>query len=108
MTKRAQKFDAGKVQLEYLSPVAIEMLGQVLTFGVQKYAPHNWRHGMEWSRVLGALLRHTFAWARGQSLDEETGLSHMAHVMCCAMFLVEYEALGIGTDDCWRPAGGSE
>jgi hypothetical protein len=48
---------------------------------------------------FAALLRHLFAWWRGEELDPESGLSHLAHAGCCLMFLMEYRRNGWGTDD---------
>lgn len=84
------KKDAGKVGLQLLPFEALEEIAKVLDFGAQKYAAHKWRDGMKWSRLLGALLRHTFAWARGQDTDPETGRSHLAHAGCCVVFLLAY------------------
>jgi len=93
------KHDQHKIRMELLSPIALEKIAQVLTFGAQKYADHNWRKGIKWSRVLGAALRHLFAWARGEDKDPETGLSHLAHAGCCIMFLLEYELTHKNLDD---------
>jgi hypothetical protein len=93
------KHDAGKVRLDLLPYESLEEIGKVLTFGASKYDDHNWRGGMAWSRLLGALLRHIFAWASGQDKDPETGLSHLAHAGCCIVFLLSYEKLGAGEDD---------
>jgi hypothetical protein len=51
-----------------------------------------------------ALLRHTFKFIRGETYDEETGLHHMAHVMCNAMFLVNWSVTHPELDDRYRPA----
>lgn len=59
----------------------------------------NWRKGMRWSRLADAALRHLLKWASGSRVDEETGLSHLAHAMCCLMFLLNYEQTGLGEDD---------
>lgn len=82
------KFDQDKPRMDLLDGYAIEELAKVLTFGAKKYAPHNWRKGIAFSRLLAASARHLFAIMRGENLDEETGLHHAAHLMCCAMFLV--------------------
>lgn len=95
----AKKNDAEKIRLELLSVTAMEEIGKVLTFGAKKYDAHNWRKGMAWSRLLGAALRHLTAYMRGEDLDPETGLSHLAHAGCCIMFLLEYQKSGLGTDD---------
>lgn len=95
----ALKYDEDKVPLELLAPTALTEIAKVLQFGAKKYSAHNWRKGMKWSRLLGASLRHLFAYIRGEDKDPETGLSHLAHLGCCVMFLLEYQLLGLGTDD---------
>lgn len=85
------KHDQGKVQAELLSPIAMLEIAKVMSFGAGKYNEENWRQGIAWKRVLGAAMRHLFAYLGGQDKDPETGLSHMAHLGCCAMFILEYE-----------------
>lgn len=93
------KKDGGKVRMDLLPVYPLQEVAKVLTFGATKYAPNRWRKGMEWSRLYGAVLRHIFAWFRGQDTDPETGLSHLAHAICGLMFLLEYSRTGAGTDD---------
>ncbi len=80
------KYDADKLPMELLDSAAIEGLCAVLAFGRSKYSAHNWRGGISWGRLLGALLRHTFAILRGEFNDPESGLPHIDHVGCCWMF----------------------
>lgn len=82
------KFDCDKVRMDLLDVSAINQLAAVLTFGSKKYAAHNWRGGISTSRLLAALLRHVFNYLGGQDNDEESGLSHIAHAMCCCMFIL--------------------
>ncbi len=98
------KHDTEKNQLELLSAPAIACLGQVLTYGAKKYAPNNWRNGggLAFTRVIGATLRHVFAFAGGEDVDPETNLPHIAHAMCCCMFLLEYVLLKRGIDDRYK------
>ena len=95
----AIKFDAGKPPLGLISRIALEEEAKVMEFGKQKYGTHNWRQGMDFSRLMDAMLRHTYAFADGEDLDPETGLSHLAHARCCAAFLLEYQGRKVGTDD---------
>lgn len=95
----ALKFDAEKVRLELFHFGALEEIGKVLTFGAQKYGADNWRQGMSWRRLIGAAMRHLYAFARGQDRDPETGLSHLAHCGCCVVFLLGYQLEKLGTDD---------
>lgn len=96
---QAVKNDSGKLRYDLYPPEALEGVVQVLSFGAQKYSSRNWEKGMDWGRVFAALMRHMWAWWRGEGLDPETGLSHLHHAACCITFLQTYEARGIGTDD---------
>lgn len=91
MTEEALKFDNGKLPMDLLDPEWMEGVAQVLQFGAQKYAAHNWRKGMEWSRLYAAVQRHLNAFAKGWEYDDETGLSHLLHASCGLMFLYEMQ-----------------
>lgn len=84
------KFDQGKVRTDLLDPLAMEGTAEVLGKGAIKYEDRNWEKGMKWSRPYGALLRHLFAFWRGEDIDPETGLYHIDQVGCNAMFLQRY------------------
>lgn len=96
------KHDSEKPRVDLLSSIALIEIAKVMTFGAKKYAAHNWRGGIAWSRVLGAALRHLLAFLGGQDKDPETGLSHLAHLGCCVMFLLEYEVTHPELDDRYR------
>jgi hypothetical protein len=99
---------AGKARLDLVPPAAIEQIAQVLTFGAGKYGDNNWCRGARWGRYYSALLRHVFAWWRGENLDPETGLSHLAHAGCCLLFLMEYQRNDWGSDDRFTEPDGAE
>ncbi len=94
-----RKFDQDKNTLELLPFDALEAVGRVLQHGKKKYSSNNWRGGMAWSRLLGAALRHLFAWGQGEDQDPETGESHLAHAACCVLFLLAYTITPAGQDD---------
>lgn len=94
-----RKNDDGKVRLDLLPTEALEEIAKVLTFGAKKYAAHNWRKGFVWSRTVAAMLRHLYAWMRGEDKDPESGLSHMAHVGCNVLFLLTFIVTKTGEDD---------
>lgn len=98
----ALKFDGNKAPLELLPAPALEAISEVLAFGKAKYAAWNWAKGFAWSRLIGAALRHLFAFARGEDKDPESGLSHLAHAGCCILFLIAHERCGLGTDDRYK------
>ena len=94
-----RKDDQEKLPYHLLPPELMEGVATVLQFGARKYAPRNWELGMSWSRPFSALMRHMWAWWRGEKADPETGLSHLWHAGCCLAFLIAYEQRQTGTDD---------
>ena len=102
------KNDNGKNRLDLLPVEALLEIGKVLTFGAQKYSDENWRQGCAWSRYYAAAQRHLYAWKYGDDLDEDSGLSHLAHANCCILFLLTSSLLGLGTDDRWRKPKAAE
>lgn len=93
------KFDGDKLRYDLIPPELLHETALVLTYGAVKYAPRNWEKGMKWGRCFGALMRHMWAWWRGQDRDPETGFSHLSHAACCIAFLIAYEHRCIGEDD---------
>lgn len=86
----AVKYDEEKIMADLLVPEFIEAVAEVMTQGAKKYAPNNWQ-GLKKNRILAALYRHLLAYHRGEMLDKESGLSHIAHIGANAMFLYWFE-----------------
>lgn len=88
----AVKHDQEKQPYELISLDALESLADVLKYGAKKYSAWNWtiNGGLSWMRVFAAAIRHLFAWARGEDYDAESKMPHLAHAMCCIMFLLHY------------------
>ena len=88
----AIKYDHDKTDWSLMPFEAIEEINKVLDFGANKYAAHNWKkgEGFKYTRVLNSLLRHIFAYMRGEDKDPESGLSHLAHAGCNIVFLLYY------------------
>ncbi|ATO56886.1 MULTISPECIES: dATP/dGTP diphosphohydrolase domain-containing protein [Bartonella] len=99
MAFEADKNDSGKPRVDLIPPLTLLEVGRVLEFGANKYGASNWLHGMNWSRLYGAALRHLLAWFGGEDKDLESGLPHLAHAVCCLLFLMEFEAQQIGCDN---------
>jgi hypothetical protein len=47
----------------------------------------NWQKGLKTTEICESLLRHTFAYLNGEDNDKESGISHIGHIQCNAMFL---------------------
>lgn len=84
------KYDQDKPDMSLISSIALNKLAMVLTAGKHKYAAHNWRKGIEISRLISAAMRHIAAYNGGEDLDYETGLPHIAQAMCNCMFILEF------------------
>ena len=86
------KFDSEKPRMDLLPPKAISEVAKVLGFGAEKYGPENWRllENLQ-DRYTAGALRHIFAHMDGEELDPESGMSHLAHALCCLLFKLEIE-----------------
>lgn len=94
MTMRVEgvKFDNDKPQWSLLPFKALKEVVDVLTYGAKKYAPDNWKKVPDARRrYIDAGFRHLTAYASGEKLDSETGKSHLAHAMCCLLYLLAFE-----------------
>ena len=96
------KYDQDKPRTDLLDPLALEGLARVMGFGAKKYAAHNWRGGISVSRLIGSVLRHTFAILRGEDLDPESGLPHVDHLGASWMMLSNMMKTRPDLDDRWR------
>lgn len=97
--KEGIKFDKDKLRFDLIPVRPLEEVARVYTIGAKKYSDRNWEKGLKWSRVFGALLRHAFAWWRGEKYDLENGQHHLASVCWNALALMEYENTHSELDD---------
>jgi hypothetical protein len=77
------KHDSGKPDLSMVSYELMEAVAKVRMFGMIKYSRDNWKNGFKVTRSCAAALRHIFLFLRGDTLDSESGLPHLAHAVCC-------------------------
>jgi hypothetical protein len=93
-TTGGRKFDAGKLRYGLLPPSALKATVDVLTFGAEKYEPGNWKKvPNSKERYFDAAQRHLWAWAEGEQFDQESSKHHLAHAICCLMFLYEHDVV---------------
>lgn len=93
-TTGGRKFDGGKLRYGLLPPLALKATVDVLTFGAEKYEPDNWKHVPDSKRrYFDAAQRHLWAYKEGEQIDPESGRHHLAHALCCLMFLYEHDIL---------------
>lgn len=86
------KYDQDKPRWGLLPFKELEAVVDVLTSGSKKYSDGNWKivpNAEE--RYFDAMLRHISQYRYGEKNDSETGKSHLAHAMCCSLFLLWFD-----------------
>lgn len=71
-----------------------------------KYDARNWEKGYGWSFSFAAMMRHAWAFWRGEDIDPETGSPHMAAVAWHAFTLMEFGRTHPEKDDRPKDAHG--
>lgn len=112
---KALRYNEGKPKLSLIDLEALIPCANVLEYGADKYTVYedtggneikgsevgilsetlkvkvdgrdNWKNGLKKTEVLDSLLRHIAALRNGEDIDPESGLSHIGHIQCNAMFL---------------------
>lgn len=116
MKKGGLRFNAGKLKWGLVSWRALAPMVQVLMYGAHKYTTfkkedgttitgaeisvedakglevvssgaNNWKLGLNYVGITESLKRHLFAFLEGEDVDDESGISHVGHILCNAMFL---------------------
>ena len=79
---------------------ALELVAEHYGKGAEKYPPFdnddgygvldNWRRGYAWSLSFAAMMRHAWAFWRGEDIDPETGSPHLAAIVWHALTLLHW------------------
>lgn len=85
-----RKFDSDKTDYSLLPLKSLKEVTEVLGMGAIKYSRDNWRYVEDReNRYWAAAMRHMISWKEGDKQDDESGKNHLAHAVCCLMFLSE-------------------
>tara|TARA_R110000822_G_scaffold227017_1_gene359667 strand:- start:51931 stop:52347 length:417 start_codon:yes stop_codon:yes gene_type:complete len=116
MEEKGLRFNTGKLKWSLVSWKALAPMVQVLSYGAHKYTTfkrddgstvtgaqiskedskgleivtsgaNNWKGGLKYTEVAESLKRHLFEFVEGEDNDGESGLHHIGHILCNAMFL---------------------
>ena len=93
------KNDTGKLRFDLIPSKPLELLAEVYTIGAKKYSDRNWEKGIQWGRIFAAMMRHAWAYWRGEKLDPVDGQHHLASVAWGAFALMEFETTHPELDD---------
>ncbi len=87
MTQQGDRKNQGKLKWSLVPQSALIPMVRVLEFGAQKYAPYNWMKGLSITETCESLKRHLDSFLEGEDIDPESGISHIGHIQCNALFL---------------------
>jgi hypothetical protein len=94
MSEVMHKADQGKAPISLVPTGIIWEMAKTREFGLKKY-PETGRLGWKEigkERIIDAMLRHVLRYLDDPGgVDEESGISHLAHVAINCAFLIELE-----------------
>lgn len=86
------RFNQGKPQWTLMNADAMLPMINVLSYGASKYDRNNWAKACpKRLDLMDSLMRHSMKIIAGESVDPESGLPHIGHLMCNAMFYSYWE-----------------
>jgi hypothetical protein len=73
--------------------------------GAAKYGPYNWREKkIKMTIYLDAIERHLLAVRDGEDIAQDSGISHLGHIIAGAAIILDAQVMDCLIDD--RPKGG--
>jgi len=105
-TNPKDRHGKAKPSMHLIPAAALIQESVVMGLGAKKYGPYNWRqHSVAASVYVSAAYRHLQQWFDGDSTDDESGVSHLAHARACLGILLDAIAQEKLVDD--RPTKGT-
>jgi len=75
--------------LMMISVLSLEFLN--ISVNIESYiiskGNNNWKKGLKYTEIVESLQRHLNSFIEGADKDEESGIDHIGHILCNAMFL---------------------
>ena len=89
----AERKNAGKAKLSLVDLSCMEPAAHVLENSLNsgKYGRNDWQKGFPISSIIDSLLRHIGRLQKGEWIDKDSGLPHVGHIQCNALFLGNME-----------------
>lgn len=89
---KGNKDTAGKPRLGLVPFKALKQISEVREFGINKYGNDdtNWKK-VDKVEFIHAALRHIYKHLHEDKVDEESGLTHLAHATCSLVLAISLE-----------------
>jgi hypothetical protein len=98
-TQTGIKYDTGKPDMTDIPLEAMWEMGRAFTYGQKKYGKNNYRNGMKVSRQLAAAVRHIYQHLSGETIDPESGVTHLGHALASIAMACYTIKNCVGMDD---------
>lgn len=102
-TVEAKKNDEGKPDLSLIPEAALVEAARAFMVGAKKYGRYNYLRGtFTICRIMAAMLRHAYAYLRGEEYDPVDGQHHIGSIIACAGIILDLRARGKLIDDRYK------
>ena len=93
MSETAKKFDKGKARYDLIPPEFMDGIAKMYGMGALKYGEGNWEKGggLSYMRLFAAMMRHAWAFIRGETFDPADGQHHMLSVAWGAIAIFTFD-----------------
>lgn len=81
------KYDQDKAPIHLIPKESLEAMAYAFGYGAKKYSAHNFKKGIQLSRLFSSLMRHAIAFNNGEDVDSESGLPHTFHLLANAAMI---------------------
>lgn len=98
-SKVAIKNDKNKPDLDLIPPEFQDVVALAFMDGERKYSRHNYRNGMDWTRLLSAAKRHLNAFSAGEDYADDSKVHHLGHAGACIAMLMDFYVNKLGNDN---------
>ncbi len=99
MSKKAKRFNGGKVEFDDMPMLGMLDVAKVSAYGRSKYAKQNWRGEAPVSQYINCAMRHMLKYMYGEDKDAESGCTHLGHAAWNMLAAIEKSLVGKDVDD---------
>lgn len=103
MSEKGKKFDSEKPSYTIIPVEALTDMAKAFQHGAKKYGKHNFKAGIEYTRLADAAMRHITQFINGENLDSESNETHIGHALASLAMLAYMYHNKKELDDRYKP-----